>query len=522
MSLRWERFAGDTSDFAIRLSLHDDPDGLRGIDPDTSASWGAIEIWVGGVNICAHTDQGESLKAAHWYLLPLLEWVAENWDPMLHEERLPLEQFATAADFAAEARGPSADFDLPGYWEREELNYDWDQRHSLRAASNGGLLPDLRIRRLRDKVEFSWGRTPISGATDIEWQAPSGYFYADPTTTALAFHEVIFEAANQLVRVQPESQRFRQLAASVAGLRLAQRTEVRTAWLAGLGATAQTTLARWRDVARRASEIATPEALKATFGATANDLVVAGSCQAALLFGSASPTLADSDVFALSDALLAGYAYEPEIRLDELVRDEPLDAAVRPWAHGYDLAEDLLDGPAGTDLTGDTVIEVERFLQDYGVATAEVNLADSGIRAVSFASRQHTATILMNVNWVFHGKPASKRFTLAHELCHLLYDRTYGTQLAVASGPWAPRGLEQRANAFAAMLLMPSSLLRMIDSTDPFSESTPASVTAVANKLRVPRTALVDHLYNVGLVGFDKRERLRTPDQYEAGVFQGG
>jgi len=47
--------------------------------------------------------------------------------------------------------------------------------------------------------------------------------------------------------------------------------------------------------------------------------------------------------------------------------------------------------------------------------------------------------------------------------CHILFDREYGTKWALASGPWAPRDLERRANAFAAMLLMPPGLLAKND-----------------------------------------------------------
>jgi hypothetical protein len=40
----------------------------------------------------------------------------------------------------------------------------------------------------------------------------------------------------------------------------------------------------------------------------------------------------------------------------------------------------------------------------------------------------------------------------------MLFDRGYGARLAIASGPWAPRDVEARANAFGAMLLMPTEL----------------------------------------------------------------
>lgn len=45
--------------------------------------------------------------------------------------------------------------------------------------------------------------------------------------------------------------------------------------------------------------------------------------------------------------------------------------------------------------------------------------------------------------------------TLAHELCHLLVDRSKAAPLMIASTPWAPAEIERRANAFAAELLLP-------------------------------------------------------------------
>lgn len=508
MSLRWERFAGDTGAFAVKLSLYDDPHPLRGADADTSASWGAIQIWINGVNICAHTDQGETLAAAHWYLLPVLEWIVDSWDPLLHEERLPLGRFTTAADFAA---SPNVDFEVEGHWEREEQRYAWDQRHSLRVAADGGLLPDLRIRRLRDQIEFSWTRTPIAGAFDVEWQAPTGHFYADPKPTAHVLHEVVSETAKHLSALRPDSPRISKLAADVEGLQTETRTEVRTAWLAGLGTTAATATRRWRAVIDGVRKGAAAEAVRASFVPVFEDgLVLRGSCQAALLFGSASPTLTDGDAYVLATRLLDAYTTDADARLDDLVRNEPLDAVLRPWAHGYDLAEDLLeDAP---ELLKDNAIDIEGFLRTNDVSVDDVELADQGVRAVSFAGSHHRATMLINTSWDGHRRLGVRRFTMAHELCHLLHDRTFGAQLAVASGPWAPLALEQRANAFAAMLLMPPVLLRRIDSAMPLNEATRESLAPVAAKLGVTLSSLVEHLYNLGIIDDVARARLRLTD----------
>src|SRR2546427_10846495 len=95
--------------------------------------------------------------------------------------------------------------------------------------------------------------------------------------------------------------------------------------------------------------------------------------------------------------------------------------------------------------------------------------------------------IIQNESSFSYRHAAAARFTLTHELCHLLVDETRGKKLAIASGPWAPRGLEQRANAFAAMFLMPPQLIQraIADLPDPIHDI--ASISSIANKLQVSK-----------------------------------
>jgi Zn-dependent peptidase ImmA (M78 family) len=100
-----------------------------------------------------------------------------------------------------------------------------------------------------------------------------------------------------------------------------------------------------------------------------------------------------------------------------------------------------------------------------------------------------------------------KRFTLAHELFHLLYDRTRARRIAHISGPWAPPGVEKRANAFAAMFLMPRSLL---DRFFPGERIDIGTVLDAANSMRVGTSALVEHLYNTSMIDESMRDHLRS------------
>lgn len=125
------------------------------------------------------------------------------------------------------------------------------------------------------------------------------------------------------------------------------------------------------------------------------------------------------------------------------------------------------------------------------------------------------------------------RMTLAHELCHLLLDRTFfdagstfvmfspSTERAVrsASGVRLPPPLElleKRARAFAIHFLIPRpELVRVLAHRDPRSE---AAVTAVCQHFQVGRIAAVNQLRNVQLITED--DRTRALGRHPASVLQ--
>ena len=85
---------------------------------------------------------------------------------------------------------------------------------------------------------------------------------------------------------------------------------------------------------------------------------------------------------------------------------------------------------------------------------------------LGFAGGARGPTIVLNLE----GKNVNalvRRFSLAHELCHLLADWHQGTSLTSISGFLTDTGLarEQRANAFAARLLCPPSVVQGLTST---------------------------------------------------------
>jgi Zn-dependent peptidase ImmA (M78 family) len=102
---------------------------------------------------------------------------------------------------------------------------------------------------------------------------------------------------------------------------------------------------------------------------------------------------------------------------------------------------------------------------------------------------------------------AGSRFTQAHELCHILFDRNHARRVSHASTPWAPAMVEQRANAFAAMLLMPRDLVRRLISAAP-ENLTLNDIQGAASAMCVSLRALINHMANMGDMPDESRERL--------------
>jgi hypothetical protein len=298
-AITWRYQAGDTSDFAIllQLSRDDDTDDYM-VAADERESWGSFSFWVNGVNLCAHLENGEPAETVHWYLLPLLEWIVDDWDALLHEQRLPLDNdTAVAAD--ALGRTSRAPLLLPpgmDEFEWHEIRRRWWARHNIREGDAGGIFPDIYFRRYGDLVEISLGSTP--GAPP-----PSGFdFYVGrqswrvpADSVAGALHRALTAAAEELLRRRPESSRLIRFRDRVSRLAAPERYRARLAWLAGQepGPSFDTLWATVDSVFSHADE----EQVRLIWGEHEPDeLVLLPAPAPALLFGSASPTLTSLDI----------------------------------------------------------------------------------------------------------------------------------------------------------------------------------------------------------------------------------
>jgi Zn-dependent peptidase ImmA (M78 family) len=217
----------------------------------------------------------------------------------------------------------------------------------------------------------------------------------------------------------------------------------------------------------------------------------------AMLFKSASPELASSDLLELArlcqpasdsrDGLVDLRRHSPPPFTAQAATQDGLDRAVELRERlAIDLASPLTDG---VDL--ETVL-----LPKLGVRVADISLNDPRVDGVALTGPQVPPMIAVNRSGRFSRTPWGRRMTLAHELCHLLFDVGDRGMVGVVSNPWAHPLMERRANAFAAMLLMPPTALSALLPADPDQWSA-EDLHGVMKTLGVGRTALTWHLYNL-------------------------
>jgi hypothetical protein len=145
------------------------------------------------------------------------------------------------------------------------------------------------------------------------------------------------------------------------------------------------------------------------------------------------------------------------------------------------------------------------LLPQLGIAVHSFTLEDNEIDGLAMFALGKSPLAGVNLTGRYSSTRWGRRMTLAHELCHLLYDLSDGDSVGIVSNPWAPELLEKRANAFAAMLLMPREALEVILPTNP-RQWTSEDLHEAMKFLGVGRTALMNHLHNLGFISHSQKD----------------
>jgi len=376
------------------------------------------------------------------------------------------------------------------------------------------LFPDLYMRRYRDQLEISTGAEPVPGVPrEYSFVVRHRTYRLDiPETSSLLF-EVLGAAVTELRRKLPGSVRLSSLESRLRELANPHANRLPRLMLLSGFRDDPTAFSSLADAVNASFEHVGPDLrAKVLMSERDGDLATVGTAYARLLYGAFSPEMTAADVMALATALVNNYSPNASLgpieRFDGELTEAAADVAtLTPGAQGSVLGE-LVCEKLGT--TARAWVDVAGVLADLQVKIQDLALSDQHLRAVSVFGEMQPPVVFCNSSFSWGLTDGVKRFTLAHELCHLLLDRELGEELAVASGPWAPVDIEQRANAFAAAFLMPTWLLREHVAADALDLHNLEALGKLAAKLRVSLISLVDRLYNLHEITSEERLILRT------------
>lgn len=497
---------GDPSRFEIAMRWRSDAEPRHRRPADYGWSIGDLRLTVAGTVLTGNAVGQSPRDFVSWYLLPIAQWFADNWTDLLHQADLPWHEPSAAPAVAVVGRKLRNLIDARDDQGRADYREAqvWRNAHALNSTSNGGLLPDLYLRRYLDTIELSWtAAAPVFAPDQFRFTSGRGLAYLAVKDVAVPLWNALqWVAQSGGARATDEADQ-----AALVRLRdqcaaLAQKTVI------------DLTARRIGDhVVQSAISALRKRGLEEIF-VNDNDKIegvpaIARFSPAVAMYGGLSPNLTEADVGTLSEVI--ALANQPGLQatpIDSLVAIDNGPPMGVPYTEGYEWASDLLEEDLLEDFVSDFV-DIERLLAKLGIRVLESALETETIRGVALAGDGLAPTILVNITSVFNATTAGRRFTLAHELAHLLYDRTMAKSVGISSGPWAPAGVEKRANAFAAMFLMPRPLvLNAFGSDRRFNEI--GVIVAAAEILQVRPTALIEHLFNLNFIDEFDRERLRA------------
>jgi len=287
MTLWYRHLFGAVDEFAVEVGFMNDPDEGHGARPTMAASWGSLRIFVRGQEPTAAVGpDAESTGGVQWYLLPFLTWLAEGWDALLHESHVRFRRSApTIATCLADA---SITFDPMG---NGSDAWEFQERHALVSAREGGIFPNIVFLRHGDSVEISWDDDDRPGGGPLRFLQPIGSELVPVEAFAQVMYDLLKATADELHRHHP-SDEFAQLVQTVAAIENPGdvRRRERTAWLIGLRRNLSETLEFWTNLVARGIEI--PDA--------ADHGLFSSPGLPAMLFASINPTPSEGDLRTLA------------------------------------------------------------------------------------------------------------------------------------------------------------------------------------------------------------------------------
>lgn len=490
----FERF-GSPGLFEIAFRWTEDEEPYEHLPRGSGWSMGDLQITVGHQILTARRFEDRERGHIFWYLYPMFDWLITNWTWLFHEETYswPDKSGAPAAIASFAALGRTIGSSDEEEREQYRATRQWWCRHALRAADASALYPDICFRRLGDDIEVSWsGRQPPFVPEGLSLVLSPGF----ATLAVEAVVQPLWDFLDHGIRTAPvtDAEDLHIVGALRKRFQKLKQTPLKELESRYLRGRLQALLSEAADA------VAWEERSTMVSGIPA----VASLNAAVLMFGGLAPSISERDAVQLLKFLKKHHSGSESLPLQQLVDDRPLNFAIAPYEEGYELAEYAREDLGVPDAKSS--VNVKSQLRKLGVEVEEVALDTDSIRGVAIAGANFSPAILVNTASSFNKTGQGRKFTMAHEFCHILFDRTRARKLSHVSGAWTTARVEKRANAFAAMFLASRTAVKRS-----FSGASVDAVKKQAEMLDLGYTALVEHLFNLGLINEAERDRLRTP-----------
>jgi len=386
-------------------------------------AWGALGLWLGDTLVWNEGDDGEE-KPVQWSWVNLLEGLGRVWPWLTLEESYPI-------PIHPEHPG-KLDYELSKRWDgmsesqrddEEDLIFDFNQCHNLALLVRGVNLPRVMVVREGQEVVF--------------WSPMRPLPVRIPFTEFVRVFEQFGDMLNHLLLDSTED------LAILARRRWGERASKVREYKFKVSLRHEDPEVRALVEAREA---------RADLTAANDDIYADDEVRAAARM--------TAKKFTAKDRLLVLQAIQNISRrqtpgLDKVSQEAPdvTEQSSYGFVQGYELARWFRQYME----LGTGFVDPVPILNEWGVELVDIKV-DPEISAVAVWGRLHGPGVILNSKKNSRASGINGyRATLAHEICHLIFDRQRSLPVADVMGGLGPQFAEKRANAFAAEFLLPQS-----------------------------------------------------------------
>ncbi len=386
-------------------------------EPKTAAEFSraCMRLSIGGVPVWHGDDDSEGFE---WTWIELAEFLANAWPWLLWEDGFPLGlRGGRILEIQAElAQRWDSKSETVREVEQQEL-YDYQETHDLSRALQGAILPQIWLVRQGSLYRITSDSLAVEGSVE------------EVLETLTAVVETL------LSRVSAAGDDRSKALLDTWQNRLSVRDELAVEIATGLDPEVSALIEGGRSPAE--------------YWELDSERYILNELTAAARMVSVLPA---EDIRAVVAAVRKSPAREVD-DIDSLSKEVNTELwPDRPYDQGYVAAVWLrqrfgLDAEDRADPYG--------LCEGWGIPVEDIALGVATVDAIACWGPRHGPAVFVNSRGKHNRSAAGRRATVAHEIGHLLLDRSGALPLAEVIGGRSPVVVEERARAFAAEFLLP-------------------------------------------------------------------